>query len=96
MRTVQIKITSEDNPITEYLYAYNNEYGIAITNSEKEAQLHKEAIKVEVKAGHMYCNISEEWESYIRDCAISALVKEDLTITNSYGTYIKYPKNETI
>jgi hypothetical protein len=88
MKTYNVATSTEREPKTEVMYAYNGQFGIETTHSEEEASCFDEAVKLEVKVSLMFPGTTEEWNNYIDECVIETLKKEGITYTNDYGTFL--------
>lgn len=89
MKTYNVVASSEKEPKTEVIYAYNGQFGIETTHLKEDANYFNEAVKLEVKVSHMFPGTNEEWNNYINECVIDTLKEQGITYTNDYGTFLK-------
>lgn len=88
MKTYTVIASSEKEPKSEIMFAYNGQFGIETTSSESEANYFSEAIKIDLQVSRMFPGTTEEWSKYINECIIDTLTELGLTYSNVYGTFL--------
>lgn len=89
MKTYNVIASSEKEPKTEIMYAYNGRFGIETTHYKEVANCYSNLVKLNVKVSHMFPGTIKEWNNYITECVIDTLKEQGITYTNGCGTFIK-------